>query len=343
MKRIWTSIMLSIMGMALLALACNTTVPSGGDDEVVAQFIPDGIELDIAEVPDESGKSKVTDRCTGLPQYDRTLRAGAGIIFAFHRFTDHSLALAAQIHNDITNAAATSVSGTFIVNGQEVAYVADFAAFDIDGDGIDDGSGQPGVEPVAMRVWVDRGMGFERFLCALVTTRPSTDNLGAGQMYVHPNAANADAFEDLNVHVEWNRTDANHKWNQATISGQIRDEVAVTIGQQRVDVRTNVDTSIEKTIRSTNLFSDSPSGFGTYAFAAHFLRGGTNVLMSGETTGGTFNVNFDSVCLDLEGCSIDVSGNGCAAFDTQDMSLLGEPTVGSADFPTGFPETPSVQ
>jgi len=286
-------------------------------------------------------KDDTAAHCTGDPAIDRTLRAGAVFLHGFHRLADRALALGARIRNDISSPDQSQIQGTFPVHGGVVTYKADFGAFDIDGDGIADGSGMANVEPVAVRIWADNGAGYQRFLCALVTTRPSTNNLGAGELFTQPSAAVSDAPSDFLVHVYYDRTDSSHKWNEAFVKGHLRPNVNVSTSHDRVDVRAIADQPIEKTIRSTATFNEHPLGFADYSFAAHFQRGGHAVLLSGLSTGGSTQVDFTNTCVDLESCVIDAGGSACASFDTQDMDFIDPPTSADTEFPADFPETPT--
>lgn len=339
----------SVVSICVLG-ACNTQFPIGdtGNSNAAKDIMPGGLTLEISEVGDEdsnAAKSKDGEaaRCTGDPAIDRTLRAGVVVLHAFHRVADRALALGAKIKLDIVDPNQSQVEGQFMAFGEPVSYKADFSAFDIDGDGVADGSGMANVEPVALRMWVDKGdgNGFQQFLCALITTRPGTDNLGAGEIFCRPLAADKIASPDLQVRVTYDRTDPAHKWNDAYVSGRVRDEVQMSIGRHRIDVRGTEDGNVEKTIRSSTVFTQHPLGFANYQFAAHFQRGGGTVLLSGESTGGSTQVDFDNVCVDIASCIVDAGGSSCSAFDTQDMNFLDPPLGGEANFPADFPTSPT--
>ncbi len=344
--RIGKPVLAIVIGAGLLATACNSDFFSnlfGGAS--VDEFLPTDITLEVDELPDTDGtsdKAAGSDLLiTGTTAHDRTLRATGAILHAFHRLAARSLVLGAAVRNDLTDATQTQVSGTLLVGGQEVSYKADFSAFDIDADGIPDGSGNANEAPVAIRMWVDRGNGFERFLCALVTTRPTSNNVGAGMMYAHPNAARSDAFEDLQIMAAWDRTDDEHKWNEAYISGQVRTNYSMTIGHQRVDHRTFADQTVEKTVRSTSQFDNTPLGFETVAFSTHWLQGSGFVLVNAEATGGTSQVSLTDVCVDLSDNTLAVGQ--CASYQTADADygVLTQPAGDEAGFPAAFSEAPT--
>lgn len=332
----------------LITVACDGTFPGlgggGSGDETVALFLPDDVTLEIDELPDSDGandKSIQRDaQITGTAAYDRTLRATGAILHAFHRSAARAMQLAGSIRTDFTSADQTQVYGQRTVDGQAISYRADFGAFDIDGDGNPDGSGRADTEPVAMRMWVDRGNGYERFLCTVVTTRPTTANVGAGTMYVKPNAARAESYEDLRVYFNWDRTDASHKWNEAYVSGQVRTNYAMSMGHQRVDVRTDANDVVEKTVRSTSNFTDTPFGFDAYSFSSRWRRGGSAVLISGLSTGGPSTVDFTDVCVNLDDKAVSIGGE-CGAFDTQDNDFLAAPVGDETDWPAAFTAEPS--
>src|SRR5439155_25373024 len=107
---------------------------------------------------------------------------------------------------------------------------------------------------------------YERCLCALTPTRASADNAGAGQIYVNPAVVNPDIFANLQIHVVWDRTDAAHKWNEAFVIGQVGQYIVLSAGHERVDVRPLATDGTGKTIRSTDVFSQSPWAFDACSF-----------------------------------------------------------------------------
>ncbi len=308
----------------------------------VAQLFPESIALDISELPDDStdpgGKS--APQFTEYLGIRRTLAASATIIGAFHNLADRSLALARRISIDMTDPAQVQVQGTFLVDLQPVLYKADFSAFDIDGDGAADGSGNAVDLPVAVRIWADRGEGYSQFLCALITTKPSLENLGAGRMFVRPNAARADAYADFQFQAVWDRTNAAHKWNEAFLTGQVAPQYAMSISHKRVDTRTYEDESVEKTVRSNSSLTMSYAGFEEYDFASHFRRFEPYVLLDAESTGGTLQVSLDDVCVDLMLGQVNEEG-ACDGLDLTDFTPLAEPNGDEPLFPAAFPAQPT--
>lgn len=336
-------LLLSLSFVTFLGVAaCNGTFGLGS----AASILPDDISLDIDELPDdESADAKSANAempINGPHAHNRSIRATGFIIHAFHRTAARYLALGAAIKDDITSPDQTQVAGTFTFQGHDVAYRADFSAFDIDGDAVADGSGVSSEDPVAVRMWVDRGEGFSRFLCALVTTRPSSDNIGAGHAYVKPAAVDADASNDLQLFFKWDRTDPAHKWNEAFIVGRLSEHYAMSASHQRVDVRTYDDDSLEKTVRSSNTFTDNPFGFENTSFSTHFRRDGDVALISGEASGGTTQISFTDVCILLADGSLAADGQ-CDDFDKQDTSLLDTPAGTETEFPVDFPENPTFE
>lgn len=308
----------------------------------VAQLFPESIALDISELPDDStdpgGKS--APQVTEYLGIRRTLAASATIIGAFHNLADRSLALARRISIDMTDPAQVQVQGTFLADFQPVLYKADFSAFDIDGDGIADGSGNAVDLPVAVRIWTDRGEGYSQFLCALVTTKPSLENLGAGRMFVRPHAARADAYADFQFQAVWDRTNPAHKWNEAYLTGQVAPQYAMSISYKRVDTRTYEDESVEKTVRSNSSLTMSYAGFEEYDFASHFRRFDPYVLLDAVSTGGTLEIALDDVCVDLMLAQVNEEG-ACDGLDLTDFTPLAEPSGDEPLFPAGFPAQPT--
>jgi hypothetical protein len=342
-------------------------VEGDGTDVTIPNILPEAVELDIDELPEDADDEVLAKQALEGTRsvYARVARASGSIVHRFHELADEALALGARVREDLTSLDQTTVQGDFVVNQMEVAYKADFAAFDIDGDGDLDGSGNAAELPVAVRIWTDSGDGYERFLCALISTRPSTENIGAGELYVLPAAALVDAPADAQLYVVYDRTNPNHRWNEAYVIGSLHPLHLLEVGAARVDVRRVTEddlttgdpeaaagvyaatsdaswelADVEKTVRSACQFSESLYGFSTFQSAAHWQRGGGAILMSGLATGGIRAVDFTDVCvsLDLEDTT---SGSACADFDVQDMNFLEVPTEDLVGFPADFPATPT--
>src|SRR5207249_451176 len=116
-------------------------------------------------------------------------------------------------------------------------------------------------------------------------------------------------------------------------------------GHERVDVRPVVSGGTGKTVRSTDVFSQSPWAFQSYSFAAHYERPGQYALLSGQASGGAIQVGFTNTCVDLYTRTTAPTGS-CDNFDTQDMAFLSQPTGIESDFPNDFsfdpPAAPST-
>lgn len=302
-------------------------------------FLPTAVSLEIGELPEDADTASQSSQLL-QNVHQRVVRSSATVIHRFHRAADHALQAAAALRDDMTSRSQTQVAGTFTVDDDEITYKADFAAFDIDGDGTVDGSGNAVTLPIALRIWTDVGNGYERFLCALITQKPTQTTFGAGQVYVMPSVVGPIAPTGMQLYVNYNRTGGAHRWNEAYVAGRVHPRYGVTIGRARVDVRVDNSSNTEKTVRAAYQFSENPYGFETFQSAAHYLVGGTGLLASAVATGGTAQAQFTNVCVDLQDQSLAVGGQ-CDSFDTQDMALLDVPTGAEANFPAAFAETPS--
>ena len=299
----------------------------------------------MGELPNEDNVSARVKDDASLPTpttpYQKTLRAAARIIYNFHALADRMAALAYVIHHDMTSPTQTQVQGTFTIAGKAVSYKADFGKFDINGDGTPDGSGNAVDVPIAVRVWADSGNGYQRLMCALITTKPSADNFGAGQLYAKPSAARSDAPGNVQFYVNWDRTDPSHKWNEAFVTGDMATGLTVQNGHHRVDVRTEASSnSIEKTVRSADNLATNPYGLQTYQSSVHFEPGSGYALLSGLASGTGGSFSFTNVCADLVNQAVATNGE-CNAFDTQDMPFINAPTGTEMNFPADFPATPT--
>lgn len=331
---------------ALLTIAgCPADTPGTGapdDSKDLTQltaFLPEAVSIDVDELPEDADSETAQ---VSRNQYQQVTRSAGSIVHRFQRLADRALALGAAIRDDMTSADQTQVFGSFTVRGQEVAYKCDFAAFDFDGDGTADGSGNAVDLPVAMRLWVDRGDGYERFLCALIAEKPSTDSFGEGQFYVYPYAASlSEAWENAQMYVNYDRTGDTHRWNEAICVGRIHPQHVLEVGVARVDRREAEGGGVSKTVRSTMQLNDSLYTLNELETAVHYARGGTVMLGSARASNGErISIDYTDVCVDLVTLTVAEDG-ACDELDTQDMDFLDMPTAADAAFPEAFPATPT--
>ncbi len=320
----------------------GATGGSSGTATAAKPIFPDSIAIDISDLPDEKegGTPKSLSNAQSLDYftYRRTILASTAIVNAFHRLADRSLLLANEITDDMASPDDSQVQGVLFDQGRQVLYKADFSPFDFDGDGAADGSGRVDTVPVAVRIWTDRGQGFERFKCALITSLPTDSHLGAGEMVTHPNAAIEEAADTLQWYVQWDRTGDTHRWNEAYITGRARDDYSVEKAVHRVDAALDANGVFEKTVRSNATFLQSPLSYDTYAFSALFRASAGLALLSAETT-GDFQVSFSNICVDL--LQQQVSEGACDDLDPTYMNFLPTPSGEETAFPADFPEQPT--
>lgn len=324
-------------GLSIPGFLSNGATPS-------ADVLPSGLTLDISEFPDDdvapdTAKSAAEDR-TFPSDHARVCHAAGAILHGFHRLLDRGLALAAALNDDLVDPTNPHLEGSFEVFDRVVQYKADFSAFDIDGNGTPDGSGQFDIEPVALRLWVlaDDGTA-SRWLCGLITTRATPDNAGAGQVYLQPGVVHPLVNPDFHVHALWDRTNPMHKWNEAYTVGRLRVNVDTTAGHHRVDVETLADDTVQKTVRSTTAISNSDFLFSELRYAGRTIRGSGVALVNTEAI-GTPNVLVTGLCVSLEQCD-PVPGDQCSSIDPTGMDFLPASAGGETDWPTDFPDSPT--
>lgn len=314
----------------------------------VQPFVPARITLDVSELPDDaqtttgSAKSIAAMETSGAA-IDRALRAGAEVVHAFQRFADRALQIGASVQDDLTSADANSVAqGVLDLDGKSIPYVASFAAFDFDGDGAPDGSGSADAAPVAFRLWINHGNGYERFLCALFDKRPtSADDAGAGRLIVWPRSRDGSVSDAVKIHVWWDHSDPAHRWNEAVVSGAMSAFTDVIGSHDRVDIRTDESGHTTKTVRSTTLLALSRYGFTALSFAAFYPEDGAFALVSAQSQGGTIQAGFDKACVGLEDRLRAAAVDSCEDLDAPDLDFLPAPAGDEADFPADFPDKPT--
>lgn len=314
----------------------SDTAPSSA----VGDIFPNSLSLDTGALPDDSNSKQDLNSQVSQNVYRRTLISTGAVLNAFHRYADRAVLVAKKIQAKITDPNQTNVTGSFLLNGVSVSYKADFSAFDIDGDGTPDGSGTAAVDPVAVRMWVDRGAGYQPFLCALITHRPANGNLGAGVIYAHPNAVFATAADTFYYSLNWDRTDSSHKWNVANLTGRVREFYTLTTGVYRVDQRLESDNTINKTVRANAQFTDTNVRVSHLDDSVIFRSGSGKARMTSASSDGAIDISITDACVDLTSFS-EVKDGSCDAFDTQDAALLPDPSGTETTLPADFPATPT--
>src|SRR5262249_44480266 len=147
------------------------------------------------------------------------------------------------------------------------------------------------------------------------------------------------ASPTLQYKVQWDRTDPAHKWNVAYLTGRLREFYTLSKGVARVDVRTESNAAINKTVRANGFFSESDVRLDHLLTSVVFQQNALTALLSSNSQDGSATVSFDDVCVNLSDLSENNAG-ACATFDKQDDTFLPPPTGSETTFPAAFPATP---
>lgn len=331
-------IRLAIAGGSFLSIVLASCTPVATAPR--SEILPDGLTLDIGEFPDDTSDP---DSPAGRPfdtATERACVAGGALTHGFHRLLDRGLGLAAVINNDATDPNSPYVQGTINTTAGPVSYKADFSPFDMDGDGVADGSGRWDTAPLAIRMWVIDDTGtVQRFIAALITARPTSLNAGAGSMYMQPGVVHPNVNDDFRIYVQWDRTDATYRWNQAHTVGTIRGNIAVSAAHHLVEHVLLADGTLQKTIRSTAEIASTDLDLLELRFSARTIVD-AGVAVVKATGAGTASVSVENICIQTPTCDL-LEAEACAGVTTADLAYLGTPTPEEADWPTAFPAEPT--
>ncbi len=308
-------------------------------------FVPDSVTLDINELPEDGDNASAQIAPRSLQVTERVVRSTATIVHRFHRLADRALALAARINQAATDPNQTQFEGQLIALGFIGEYKVDFAAFDFDGDGVADGSGNAVDTPTAFRLWLNPGSGFVPVMCGLITTRPSDANIGAGQLFLSPPGVYSDIADDVQFYVQYDRTNPEHQWNFAYVVGGVHPLFDLARGAARVDIRT-VGTDREKTVRGAYEYeADALHRFSQLnARTTGFISDtGRSFQITASGVRNAETVNLVNVCVEptLFEESQAVSCDGFVFSDPNDYEPLTLPEPDAANFPTDFPDSPT--
>jgi len=344
--------MMSIRQVMWLSLAVATIVGGCGlpgvlDGHVAGSnlraILPDALTLAVDEFPDDAtdpdaGPAEGAGRIFQDTDERSCLAIGA-ILHGFQRLLDRGLALSRAVNSDLQDPADPHLEATMIVDGQQITYKADFSPFDIDGDGTSDGSGRFDTEPVAVRMWVLKQSGAEQFLCALIITRPSAQNVGAGQMYMQPGVISSSVSPEFRIFASWDRTDPQSRWNEAYTLGTLRGNLQADSGHHRVEIIMLDDGSEQKTLSSVTNINASDYGFSALRFVGRTIVGSGVALVSVEGVGQP-GIAVTDQCISVPGCE-PAQDDSCGSIDTDGFDFLSPPTGSETDWPADYPAQPT--
>ncbi len=329
---------------ALLGCGQNPTANVG------TAVLPASLSLDISDFPDDTtnpdarivngatDSAAETGRDFAHP-HERPCRAAGAILHGYHRQLDRGMALAAWINRDLTDPENPFVEGTIPAGGRNWTYKADFSAFDFDGDDTLDGSGRFDTAPVAIRVWISKDDGPQRFLAALITALPEPEHPGAGALYIQPGVLHPRINADFMAYNLWDRTDSADRWSEAYTVGRLRRNIDAVAGHHRIEIVTLNDDSIQKTVRTTTTINESDFDISEFQIAARTVRGLGVALINTEIA-GTPDDSVIGRCISLTECG-PADADDCADISTDGMEFL-DPAVGDeTDWPVDFPQEPT--
>jgi hypothetical protein len=258
-----------VLPLLLLVVGCEAFLgfwgnsPNQGGDSV-GQLLPESVSLDVAEFADGGGAG--LPYANEMPQEGSVESIGRESTRTLNQL-DEIMRRFSQINPLITDPNVTQVSGTILWDtrvegatqgpnqsrlpnpgagtGEERLIKIDFAAFDFNGDGANEGSGLPLQAPVALRVWVTDGAGeFKPAACGLVTALATDDNAGAGALLTLSYARNAAG--DIAI-IQWSQADPSDKrlWSWDEHPGMNGWGYSAFLVQHRV-----VGDLLEKTVKS---------------------------------------------------------------------------------------------
>ena len=205
-------------------LTTNNTTDTTGDDTTM--ILPESIALDVDEL-DATEQSAAAAPSPSLSGGSQPLEIAQSEADRTMTQLDEIMTRFAIINTMVTSAADVQVTGTIMwdtrVPGATIGaggsripnpgsgagtardIKVDFSAFDYDGDGTADGTGNPTTAPVAMRVWVTDAAGtYQPAACGLIGVLPTASHPGSGHMVTLSYARNSDG--DIAI-VEWDQDD----------------------------------------------------------------------------------------------------------------------------------------
>jgi hypothetical protein len=337
------------------------TPPTDGTGDV-AKILPESVRLDLAELgvsgnaaPPPSGQDKPPEpppptQPTSQPQdfldiatreTDRTMNQLDEIMRRF-----------SQINALVTAADLTQVAGTITWDtrvesgmpgpggsrvpnpgsgtGESREIKVDFSPFDFDGDGVADGSGQPLVAPVALRVWVTDAAGaFQPAACGLISVLPTDENEGAGELLTLSYARNGDG--DI-ARIRWSQADSADQvletWDEHPQGGGNWGHSSFLVEHRVVEGMT------EKTVKST---------IDVQFVAARFLDAAKAAVVRGAD--GTTYEQLQSNPPALEYRDMTTreiaTPEDALNVSTEDFDVLALPDVAGFNWPDDFPVTPT--
>lgn len=323
------------------AFSCSPATPPVPPAELPSALIfPRSVEINVDKIRSGSGASSLQAAFVGAGgTYSDLIASGADLAQSVNELVDATLTIFRTLSIPVSTS-QVNYETSVTEDGQVFEIKIDFADYDFDDDGSDEGcAGHTASLPICFRLWIND----TRFMVGMFDQYPTEENPGAGIFHVGMNSDLDDAGTDLFFGVIYDHIDSERLATDLSVIGNATIDsenqfiaAHITLDQDGPDATAlktiNADADIGPTIAQT----DSALYVGQFLEDENYWSGSSVATSGGETvsffnvcalisTGNEANRDF---CLDL---GIDVAG----------IDFVDPVTLGDVAFPVDFPATPT--
>ncbi len=330
--------------IGILLSSCSPATPPVPPAELPALIFPRSVRIDTSKIQSQesaSGGSSAALVGSG-GTFSEVIAAGADLADATNELLDAILEAIRDLSITISST-TTTFQGTIIDEAGTFNVKIDFADFDLDGDGDDEGcSGHTATLPICFRVWLDG----ERFMVGRFTQYPTETNPGSGEFRIGVNSDVDDAGEDLFVATVYDHSDAEDKTTELFMAGlQTFDPttdaflaVHIELNQEGPDATARKTVNANADTGSSASQTDHLEYIGRYLENADFWGGSSTVRTSGGAT-----ASFSDVCAVISTGNEASDPDSCEDrnIDVGGVAFTDPVTASDVAFPSDFPLSPT--
>lgn len=330
------------LGLLLLS-SCSPATPPVPPAELPALIFPRTVRIDTSKIQSQESSASEGAALVGAGgTFSDIIASGADLADAANEVVEvvldefRSLSIELSTTTTTFTGVVSDETGTFDVK-------IDFADYDLDGDGGDEGcSGHTAALPVCFRVWLDG----DRFMAGLFTQYPTETNPGAGEFRVGLNSALTAAGEDLLFSAVYNHFDPEDKATELFTAGtQTADPTSDAFLAAHIELtQEGEDATARKTV---NVNADvGPNAFQTdhLEYVGRYLENrdfwsGSAIATTAAGGSGTFTdvcavISTGNAASDPDSCEdLDIDVGGIAFTDAVAFS--------DVQLPDDFPAAPT--
>lgn len=358
--------------MLLAACSSEVTPPAPPAELPSVLTFPQGLTIDVSSIQGGQASLSTLALVGSGGEFSENISMGAEMVTTIQEVADGILGDLSTLEITIgttTTTYETSMNSNTGPQGGAITqhFKIDFAPFDYDNDGIDEGcSGHTGTTPICYRIWyVGTAVGatpgssdFSPVMAGIFDSYPTDDNPGAGRFKLHISENfGSEIADDSNdqflMGMVYDHRDPENKSTEAFGQG---DTSLVDSGDQQGGTECNLiddghvkvtqvgpDATAIKTLLETSHFpvnSNCPQQGNFERYLGRFKEG--NNFWIGSIDREPATNNFSDVCAEIA-TGNQTSSTNCTSIglSLDDLDFMDAATSNDFGLPTDFPATPT--